>query len=126
MKEKAQQRDAESRKNYRGYDWETMFCDGSLSKLKAVELDKYLTHHNLRKHPTKKAKLETINKKIQELSWQVEEDEEDYVLRDSEDDSDNDSGEDSEEDCESVEMPAIAQTSVVYTRSGRRATQFRL
>jgi len=36
----------------------TMFCDVSLAKLKAVELDtKHLIRHYVRQHSTKKAKL---------------------------------------------------------------------
>ena len=146
LKEDAQQRDEESRKTYRDYDWTKMFRDRSLPKLKASELDKYLTHHSLGKHRTKKAKLEAINKHIiQELSRQIEEDKEDYASSDSDAVSDSDSGEDSEEDyvlaelgqskseeeegsdeCENVRMPTVAETSVVYTRSGRRASQFRM
>ena len=61
----------------------TMFRDGSLAKLKAVELDtKYPTHHNLGQHSTKKAKLEASRHIIQELSKPVEGDEEGHV-RDS-------------------------------------------
>ena len=100
LQENAQQREAESRKAYRDYECEAMFRDGILSKLKTTEPDKYLTHHNLGKHRTEKAKLEVINKNIiQELSRQIGEDGENHALRDSEDDSNSDSGEDSEEDC---------------------------
>lgn len=53
-KEKAQQREEEARKTYADYDWEGMFHDRSLSKLKVFELDKYISHHNLGKYGTKK------------------------------------------------------------------------
>lgn len=137
--EKAQQRDAESRKTYKDYNWEGMFQDGTLSKLKAtaVELDKYTTYHKLGKLKTKEEKIEAIKWNImRQLSRQIEQaiDEEG-----SEDGSDSKSGEDSdEEDCvlaeiwdssseeevegesESAEMSA----SVMFTRSGMRVTRF--
>ena len=37
-----------------------MFPDESLSKFKAVELDKYVTYHELEKLTTKRAKMEAI------------------------------------------------------------------
>ena len=63
-KEKAQQREEEARKTYADYDWEGMFHDRSLSKLKVFELDKYISHHNLGKYGTKTAKLEAIKGNI--------------------------------------------------------------
>ena len=71
--EKAQQRDAESRKTYKDYDLEGMFQEESLSKLKAVELDKYITYHKLGKLKTKKAKIEAIKWNLmRQLSRQID------------------------------------------------------
>ena len=55
--QKAQQREEEAGKMDEDYDWEGMFNDRSLSKLKLFELDKYIAHHNLGKYGTKKCKV---------------------------------------------------------------------
>ena len=132
--EKAQQRDAESRKTYKDYNWEGMFQDGTLLKLKAtaVELDKYTTYHKLGKLKTKEEKIEAIKWNIMlQLSRQIEQaiDEEG-----SEDGSDSKSGEDSDEEeiwdsCSEEEVEGESESaemsaSVMFTRSGRRVTRF--
>ena len=139
--EKAQQREEEARKTYADYDWEGMFHDRSLSKLKVFELDKYISHHNLGKYGTKTAKLEAIKANtIQQLSRRIEEEE----YGESEDESDNESEEDcvlaeigdsssEEEDGSEEEETAIestgsfnVNTSIVYARSGRKATRIQM
>ena len=110
-----------------------MLQEGSLSKLKAMELDKYITYHKLGKLKTKKAKIEAIKWNImRQLSRQI-----DQAIEEegSEDGSDSESGKDSDqEDCvlaeigdssseEEVEVEsesAEMSASVIFTRSGRR------
>ena len=140
-KEKAQQREEEARKTYADYDWEGMFHDRSLSKLKVFELDKYMSHQNLGKYGTKTAKLEAIKANIiQQLSGRIEEEE----YGESEDESDNESEEDcvlaeigdsssEEEDGSEEEETAIessgsfnVNTSIVCTRSGWKATRIQM
>ena len=150
-KEKAEQREEEARKTYKDYDWEGMFHERSLSQLKVVELDKYIAHHNLGKYGTKKAKLEAIKENIiQELSKRIEREEDgksdnesssDSFSSDSEDDSEEEdcvlaeigisSSEEEEESTEEEEMIASTEnfnvnTTIVYTRSGRRATRIQI
>ena len=67
----------QSKKTYDDYNWTDMFLDGNLEQLKNAILDKYIIYHKLGKCSNKKARLEVISKKIrQELSQQVDEDEE--------------------------------------------------
>ena len=71
-----------------------MFQEGSLSKLKAVELD--TGYHKLGKLKTKKAKIEAIKWNImRQLSRQIDQDIEEEG---SEDGSDSESGEDSDQE----------------------------
>ena len=145
-KYKATQREEEARKTYKDYDWEGMFHERSLSQLKVVELDKYIAHHNLGKYGTKKAKLEAIKENIiQELAKRIEREEDgnsnsqsssDSLRRESEDNSEEEdcvlaeigisSSEKEEESTEEEEMIESTENfnvnTIVYTRSGRRAT----
>ena len=89
--QKAQQREEQAGKMYKDYDWEGMFNDRSLSKLKLFELDKYIAHHNLGKCGTKNAKLEAIKKNIiKQLSRRIDEEDNE----ESEDESNSESGDD--------------------------------
>ena len=138
VKEKAQQPDAESKKNYNDYDWKTMFHDASLGKLKAAVLDKYLDHHNLGKFANKRSKLEAINSHIiQQLSDRVGEDEGGQESESESQSEENDSEEeyiveeigvsDSSDDGDNIgDMTEGPRTLPVYTRSGRRATRFQV
>ena len=150
-KEKAERREEEARKTYKDYDWEGMFHERSLSQLKVVELDKYIAHHNLGKYGTNKAKLEAIKENIiQELAKRIEREEDgksdnqsssDSLSSESEDDSEEEdcvlaeigisSSEEEEESTEEEEMIESTKnfnvnTTIVYTRSGRRATQIQI
>ena len=151
-KDKAEKRQEQASKTYEDYDWEGMFNNRSLSKLKVLELDKYIAYHKLGISGTKKVKLEAIKANIiRQLSRRIEEDEEDQLSEDvssseSEDDTDQDTEEDyvlaeigdssseEEEEYEEDEEEEATEsagkcdvdTSVVYTRSGRRATQIRI
>ena len=138
--QKAQQREEEAGKMYEDYDWEGIFNDRSLSKLKLFELDNYIAHHNLGKYGTKNAKLEAIKKNIiKQLFRRIDEEDNEG----SEDESNNESGDDSEEDCVLAEIGVSSSeeekeseeeiestgnfnvnTSIEFTRSGRRATRF--
>ena len=150
-KYKATQREEEARKTYKDYDWEGMFHERSLSQLKVVELNKYIAHHNLGKYGTKKAKLEAIKENIiQELVKRIEREEDgksnnqsssDSIRRESEDNSEEEdcvlaeigisSSEKEEELTEEEEMIESTKnfnvnTTIVYTRSGRRATEIQI
>ena len=126
-----------------------MFNNRSLSKLKVLELDTYIAYHKLGISGTKKIKLEAIKANIiRQLSKRIEEDEDDELSEvksssESEDDTDKDTEEDyvlaeigdssSEEEYEDEEEVTSESAgkcdvdiSVVYTRSGRRATQIRI
>ena len=127
---------------YEDYDWEGMFNDRSLSKLKLFELDTYIAHHNLGKYGTKNAKLEAIKKNIiKQLSRRIDEEDNEG----SEDESNSESGDDSEEDCVLAEIGVSSSeegeeseeeidstgnfdvnASIVFTRSGRKAKRFRI
>jgi hypothetical protein len=139
-KETIRQADLESKKTYDDYNWTEMFLDGSLKRLKNAVLDKYIIYHTLGKCSNKKAKLEVITKKItQELSQQVDEDEE-VVDSESEEVEESENSEDEqddefilaeigisdEEDDSNEEVEGNAEVYHVYTRSGRRATRLRL
>ena len=138
VKEKAQQADAESKKNYNDYDWKTMFRDASLGKLKAAVLDKYLDYHNLGKFANKKSKLEAINSHIiQQLSERVGEDEGGQESESESQSEETDSEEeyiveeiglsDSSDDGDNIgDITEGPRTLPVYTRSARRATRFQV
>ena len=125
-----------------------MFHERSLWQLKVVELDKYTAHHNLGKYGTKKAKSEAIKENIiHELSKRIKR-EEDGKSDYDESSSDSVSSESEEEDCvlaeigisssaeeeESTEEEEMIEstekfnvnTTIVYTRSGRRATPIQI
>ena len=151
-KEKAEQRKDEARKTYKDYDWEGMFHERSVSQLKVVELDKYIAHHNLGKYGTKKANLEAIKENfIQELAKRIEREEDgksdnpqsssDSLSSEWEDDSEEEgcvlaeigisSSEEEEESTEEEEMIESTEnfnvnTTIVYTRPGRRSTQIQI
>ena len=116
-----------------------------------VKLDKYIAHHNLWKYGTKKSKLEAIKENIiQELAKCIEREEDgkrdnqlssDSLSSESEDDSEEEdcvlaeigisSSEEEEESTEEEEMIESTEnfnvnTTIVYTRSGRRATRIQI
>ena len=128
-----------------------MFHERSLSQLKVVELEMYIAHHILGKYGTKKAKLEAIKENIiQELAKRIEREEEwksdnqsssDSLSSESEDGSEEEecvlgeigisSSEEEEESTEEEEMIESTKnfnvnTTIVYTRSGRRATRIQI
>ena len=150
-KENAEQREEEARKTNKYYDWEGMFHERSLSQLKVFELDKHIAHHNLGKYGTKKAKLEEIKENIiQELVKRIEREDDgksdnqsssDSLSSESEDDSEEEdrvlaeigisSSEEEEESTEEEEMIKSTEnfnvnTTIAYTRSGRRATRIQI
>jgi hypothetical protein len=112
-----------------------MFLNGSLKKLTNTVLDKFIDHHSLRKCSNKKERLNAIAKKVQELSQQFidEDDEDENGESESSDvsDSDRENPEefildeigisDLEED--SHEVDENPEVFLVYTRSGRMATR---
>ena len=53
-KDKAEKHQEQASKTYEDYDWEGMFNNRSLSKLKVLELDKYIAYHKLGISGTKK------------------------------------------------------------------------
>jgi hypothetical protein len=60
----------EKKKTFSDYDWQKLFDDGSLSKLKVCELDKYLRNYNIRStHKLKKkGKVRLIQRHIARAS----------------------------------------------------------
>lgn len=137
LKENVRKTDAEAKKSYSDYDWSKMFHDGCLAKLKVTVLDTYLNYHNIGRFPNKKAKLEAINLHLAQVYELVDEDDQDNESEDQTDESDSDeehipeeiglSG--SDDDYDNVGGGDILegpQTSHIYTKSGRRATRFKL